>query len=270
MGIATALGLLVAFTASAADYPWFADGARYEPLSERFSTPHGFARVPARGFGEWVRHLPLHPRGSPVRSYLGRVVAEAGDPRIAGVVTMDVGDENLQQCADAILRLRAEYLWQSGRRGEIAFRYTSGHLSSWLRWAGGWRPRVRGSRVRWLKRARRDSSRESFRRYLVNLFRFAGSLSLAREGRRVAAQEVLPGDFLSLGGSPGHAVMVLDVARSDGGETRVLLGQSYMPAQEFHVLRAADGSPWFGVEPHGAVKTPMWGQAFPWGILRRF
>jgi hypothetical protein len=69
------------------------------------------------------------------------------------------------------------------------------------------------------------------------------------------------------GGSPGHVVLILDVAVGPGGEKRALIGQGYTPAQDFHVLRGA-GGPWFRLG-EDAVATPYW-SPFPWTGLRRF
>jgi hypothetical protein len=68
------------------------------------------------------------------------------------------------------------------------------------------------------------------------------------------------------------------VARSDGGDVALLLGQGYMPAQSFHVLQSqgraqggsqGTGGAWFVVHPHDTeVATPFW-QPFPIATLRR-
>lgn len=71
-------------------------------------------------------------------------------------------------------------------------------------------------------------------------------------------------------GAPGHAVLVLDVARAAGGRRALLLGQGYMPAQSFHVLRAGREGAWFVVEPGApGLDTPFW-PLFPWKTLHRF
>ena len=79
-------------------------------------------------------------------------------------------------------------------------------------------------------------------------------------------------DEIIKGGFPGHAVLVADVAEQLGtGTRRFLLIQSFMPAQDMHVLRGApgsDGSPWYGLEAGKPLVTPEW--TFPPGSLRRW
>jgi hypothetical protein len=75
------------------------------------------------------------------------------------------------------------------------------------------------------------------------------------------------------------AVVDLDVGARDlqqsadvverAGSRAFLLVQSYMPAQEIHVLRnPATGLPWFEAEPGAPLETPEW--TFPPDALRRF
>jgi hypothetical protein len=72
------------------------------------------------------------------------------------------------------------------------------------------------------------------------------------------------------GGFPGHAVLVADVAEDARGRRAFLLVQSYMPAQEVHVLRnpAAPASPWYTARSSGVLETPEW--VFRFADLRRF
>lgn len=87
----------------------------------------------------------------------------------------DLARGHLQQCADAVMRLRAEWLWASGQRERVAFHFTSGDLAAWPAWRAGERPFVVGSYVRWMKRAAADDSYAAFRSYLETVFRYAGS-----------------------------------------------------------------------------------------------
>ena len=68
----------------------------------------------------------------------------------------------------------------------------------------------------------------------------------------------------------GHSVLVLDMARAPDGRRAVLLGQSYMPAQSYHVLRPAPQEAWFAVDPASdGIQTPFWPVPFPWTSIRR-
>ncbi|MHA7627252.1 DUF4846 domain-containing protein [Corallococcus sp. M7] len=250
-------------------YPWLTTSARVRSLEETFAPPEGYTRVTleAGSFGAWLRGLPLRPEGTPVRDFQGNTVLTASDARLAAVGELDVGTANLQQCADSILRLHAEWRWASGQPERIAYRFTSGHLASWPRYAAGERARVSGSKVTWVPgSAAADSSRAAFRSYLNLLFTYAGTLSLQAEGARPTREQLRPGDFFVLGGSPGHTVLVLDVATNAKGERLALVGQGFTPAQDFHVLAGRDG-PWFPLEGE-SLATPFWAP-FPMTSLRR-
>jgi hypothetical protein len=187
------------------------------------------------------------------------------------VVDIDVGTRDLQQCADAVIRLRAEYLLAGGCGDRIAIDFTSGHPARWSEWRAGSRPVVSGTSVSWVTRGIPDSSYASFRSYLDSVFTYAGSYSLARELQTVVdPSEVLPGDVFIQGGFPGHAVLVADVAEEAHGQRVFLLLQSYMPAQDIHVLRnpANADTPWFPALRRGSLVTPEW--TFEYSELRRF
>ena len=250
-------------------YPWLSAHAQVRTLEETFAPPEGFTRMPldAGSFGAWLRGLPLRPDGTPVLDYQGNTVLAADDARLAAVGELDVGSVNLQQCADSILRLHAEWRWAAGQQERIAYRFTSGHLAAWPRYSAGDRARVAGSKVTWVPgSAAKNSSRAAFRNYLDLLFTYAGTLSLQAEAARPTREQLRPGDFFVLGGSPGHTVLVLDVATDAKGGRVALLGQGFTPAQDFHVLSTKAG-PWFSVDGD-AVATPFWAP-FPMTSLRR-
>ena len=60
---------------------------------------------------------------------------------------------------------------------------------------------------------------------------------------------------------PKNAVIVLDVATDASGRAAYLLAQSYMPAQDIHVLRVP-GKPneqaWYTTAPGERLVTPEW------------
>ena len=190
----------------------------------------------------------------------------------AAVLDLDVGTRDLQQCADAVLRLRTEYLYARGALGALRFRFTSGHDFPFTRWAAGERPRVQGARVTWTTGGRRGADHANLRSYLDTLFTYAGTQSLARDLRRIEVAQLRAGDAFVQPGAPGHAVLVVDTARHPRTGARVfLLAQSYMPAQSVHVLRNpgdASLSPWYALDFGTELRTPEW--TFRRTDLRRF
>jgi len=93
------------------------------------------------------------------------------------------------------------------------------------------------------------------------VFMYAGTLSLAAELPKRNVSDIQMGDVFVMGGSPGHAVIVMDMAVNDTGEKIVLLAQSYMPAQNIHVLKNphdSNLSPWFDMEGLEQLETPEW------------
>lgn len=127
------------------------------------------------------------------------------------------------------------------------------------------------NRVTWNKTAAPDSGYQNFRKYLDTVFMYAGSASIQKELERVHDPGKLEiGDVFIKGGFPGHAVLVVDVVERTDGAQMFLLVQSYMPAQEIHVLRnpASSGSPWYPAAKVGPLVTPEW--TFEYTDLRRF
>jgi hypothetical protein len=249
--------------AAAVRYDWLAKP--YNPqtaLAARFAPPAGCQRVgvAAGSYGEWLRNLPLRPKGTPVHLYNGRLK----DPQSvhAAVIDIDTGTRDLQQCADAAIRLRAEYQFTQNFR-RIHFHLTSGHDIWFGDWVDGQGFRVQGEDVLPAARPAEAPTHAALRRYLDVIFTYAGTLSLSRELRPVPLVQAQPGDVFVLGGSPGHAVTVLDVAEHPATHARyALLAQSYMPAQDLHVLRNVAEpqlGAWFRLQaPNGEFETPEW------------
>ena len=234
-----------------------------ETVMDAFPPPPGAVRAPADAFGASLRALPLYPPGRTVRTHDGRPVAIGA----ARVVDIPVGTRDLQQCADSALRLRAT--WERASGSVPAFHFTSGDLSSWGAWAAGTRPKIAGNTVTFVAGAAKpDASDAAFEAWLANLYTYAGTRSLPLDTVAVPgepAEVVRPGDLVNQPGSPGHVVVVLDVARG-GGETWVLVGQGYMPAMDFHVLDGPDRS-WYPVAGAVLPSSPV---AVPWSGLRRW
>jgi len=217
-----------------------------------------------------LRRLPLQKDGSSVRLYDGSL---KGNQEVHhSVLNMDVGTRDLQQCADAVMRLRAEYLFWNGNNEDIHFNYTSGDEIGFNAWSQGQKPVVSGNAVRWRDCSSCNSTYPSFRQYLTSIFTYAGTASLSKELEAIPFSDIHGGDVLIQGGFPGHAVIVIDVCTDGRGKKAFLLAQSYMPAQEIHILKNpsnSDQSPWYFVEEIGnQIISPEW--LFNKNDLKRF
>jgi len=252
-------------------YPWTRRQPGYASLACRVAPPVGCVPLAAdaRSYARWLRHLPVLPEKTPVRSYRGGLILPGSSRHLAAVVDLDVGTRDRQQCADTIMRLRGEYLHWRGQTERTRFFWAGGERFSYAQWRQGVRPVKQGRKWVFLRRAPPSQGYRSFRRYLGYMFSWTGTLHQMREPR-VEASKLEAGDFFIQGGSPGHAVVVLDLCRDAAGTLRGLIGQGFMPAQDLHLLRAADGSPWFRLDPsQRTVDTPLW-RPFHWSDLRRF
>lgn len=238
----------------------------------RFMPPPGYSRPAcvAGSFASFLRDLPLKKPGLPVLKYDGRM--KNRQDVHAAVLNVSVGTKDLQQCADAVMRLRAEFLYANGRQDEIAFEFTSGFKAEWKHWRMGERIKVDGSACRWVPGHAPDASREQLLHYLEMVFTYAGTLSLQRElARGPGSRDLDIGDVFIQGGSPGHAVIVVDKALDAKGRTVFLLAQSYMPAQDVHVLknlRHPEMGAWFILDGDDSLCTPEW--TFAWSGRRHW
>jgi len=242
-------------------------------IETRILPPIDFQRISVEegSYKEYLRTLPLKPHGSKALYYNG---AKKDKTNIyMAVVDMEIGDRDLHQCADAIMRLRGEYLYGIGAYDRIHFNFTNGFKVEYSKWIEGYRIVVEGNSSYWEKRAQPSNTYQDFRRYMDIIFAYAGTISLENELISVDLEEMEIGDIFIQGGSPGHAVVVVDMAINEStGEKLFLLAQSYMPAQETQVLvntKDTNLSPWYSLDFEGEyIYTPEW--TFRRSDLKRF
>ena len=229
-------------------------------VEKRYNVPEGFVRVPADSgsFGLYLRNLPLKSADELVTYYNGGKKSSSGVYR--SVVDLPIGNKNLHQCADAVMRFRAEYLWRTGQHNSIHFNFTNGFRVDYSKWLAGNRMVVSGNSTYWTPGSARSNSYQTFWSYMELIFNYAGTLSLSKELAKREINEMQIGDVFIEGGSPGHAVIVVDMAENpETGEKKFLLAQSYMPAQETQILinPSNPNTSWYSV-PTGTLATPEW------------
>ncbi len=270
------LSLVLALSANSQTvvHPWFEESTNEDrEVVADIAAPaeFGLTKTADDSFANWLGQLPLKPESTRARLFDGRL--KPYPAAVYRVVDIDVGERDLQQCADAVMRLRSEYFWHRTQYDSIAFNFTSGDRAKYVDWREGIRPKVNGNEVTWQKTAEADSSYKNFRKYLETVFMYAGTYSLAKEMKSVEhPEDVRIGDIFIRGGFPGHTVIVVGLASdSASGKKAILLAQGFTPAQDIHVLtNLNDGSmnPWYLVEPNNRLRTPEW--TFDWSDLKRF
>lgn len=232
-------------------------------------TPVHFKRVntEAGSFAYWLRHIKLKKDKT---VYLFNGEKKRNQQAQYAVLDISIGNRDLQQCADAVMRLYAEWLYAKKQYAKIAFLATDGTVMDYASWRQGYRFVLRQQKLQKVKSTGISNDRAAFDNYLQTVFSFAGTLSLSRQLKPIPNQnDILIGDVFLQGGSPGHAVIVMDIATNTTGEKRFLLAQSYMPAQSIHILKnPLSSSPWYSNKFGTELKTPEW--VFKAGSLYRW
>ena len=216
-----------------------------DTLKTRILTPEGYERTneDQAGLGEFLRNYTMLPDNSPVLYYDGTVKA---NHHAACVFDMYISDKDLQQCADSVMRVYAEYMRSCGMEDKIAFHFVNGFLCDWASYKSGLRISVNGNDVTWTGGGEASDSDATFEKYLETVYNYASTLSLDKESYDIELSDIQIGDIFIKGGSPGHVVMVVDICENNGKKA-FLLAQGYMPAQQFHVLINEDheSDPWY-------------------------
>ncbi|MCL1652263.1 DUF4846 domain-containing protein [Elizabethkingia miricola] len=238
-------------------------------LKGRLLVPKGFAReiTNENTWEHFIQNQALEKFGSPILKHDGTKILD--QKHHVGTLTYDVGEKDLQQCADALIRLRAEYLFGQKRYNEIGFNFTSGDHFTWKSYAEGERPLINGNNVKFIKRAPENAlgSYSDFRQYLDIIYNYAGTISLSKELKDSKGNmELNIGDLIITPGSPGHTVMIADKI-SDGKNKKYALIEGFTPAQTIHIL-SVNGNPWFSIKPGAIIETPRY--TFQNAVIKRF
>jgi hypothetical protein len=213
-----------------------------EILKTQFSTveeipvPQGYTtkKNDFGSFAGWLQKISLKKDNA---VYLFNGALKTNQQAQFAVLNISVGKQDLQQCADAVMRMRAEYLYSRGTYEEISFTDYRGRLYNFSA----------------------PYNRNNFMNYLNTVFGMCGTASLSKQLRSKSLIDMVAGDVLIRGGFPGHAVIILQTAQNGQGDKIFMLSQSYMPAQDIHILKNPvdpEISPWYKLDPANRIITP--------------
>lgn len=218
--------------------------------------PPGFERVivPANSFAGYLRNLPLRKDKT---VYLYNQQPKSNQSLHYAVIDMSTGNKDLQQCADVVMRLRAEYFFS--RKLYDSIRFPKGNHSVYT-YSGFCKPGDRDNHA-------------AFMGFMEKVFINCGSYQLQQQLKPVADFSAMQiGDVLVKGGAPGHAEIVVDMAvNRHTGKKIYLLLEGYMPAQDMHILlnpSSAQWGPWYEMDTKKEIITSSW--IFTTAQLRRW
>lgn len=216
-------------------------------IEERIPVPEGYTRsiVNDGSFASFVRSYSLKADGSKVLLYNG--TPKGNQSSHVAVFDLPIEAKDLQQCADSIMRLYGEYYYAKGEYNKIRFPMGGGFIGDFGKWSQGYKIGLEGNDLFWTRDVKNNSSYESFVRFMQVVFSYSGTQNMSAAAKSIDIKDAKIDDIFIKGGSPGHVVMIVDVCENANGEKAFLLGQGYMPAQDFHVIKNPkhDKDPWY-------------------------
>jgi len=188
-------------------------------IKNSISVPKGYQResYPQGVYSNWLQNLKLKSSKA-ILNYQGHIV-ESDFYNVFGVVQMPLlFRADLEQCADFAMRFWAEYHKAEGKLNTLfLFDYN-------------------GRKVDF------GNSGKTYTQFLRSAFANTNSHSLKSGCKAISANELRPGDMFVQNerGGIGHVSIIMDLCRSQEGKELMLVGYSFMPAQEFHIEKAED------------------------------
>ena len=125
--------LIIVMLAITLGVAWFYHNTRtsnphnYNTIGD-IPVPYGYERIDGNdaAYSTFLHSLPLKGKGAKVMLY----TSDTANYQFLSYAVVDLLIlSNAEQCADACMRLRAEYLFQRGRYGEIRFNDINGNYS---------------------------------------------------------------------------------------------------------------------------------------------
>lgn len=218
--------------------------------------------VAEKSFAAWLRKVNLRKNNT---VYLYNKQPKANQSLHYAVLDISTGNKDLQQCADALMRLKAEYHFSTSAYDQINFIAGDKTVFNFKEFAKGKRYALRGQRLSSSQSAADNScyTHLCLMQFLDWVFSYCSTYTLQSQTKAITnLEEIMPGDMLVKAGSPGHAMMVGDVAvNSVTGKKIFLLVQGFMPAQDIHIVKNPNNlslGPWFEVGGSNKIITPGW------------
>ena len=231
-------------------------------LVDRYKTPEGYERIVVEegSFGEYLRNKKLKPYGNKALYYNGRTKSSKGV--YDSVYDYSIGDKNLHQAADAIMFLRADYLFNKQMYSNICFSFVNGFKAEYSKWMAGYRIRINDNEASWYKDAEQICTYDNFLKFMNMIYAYCSTISLPKDLTPINIDEMQIGDVFINPKMAGHSAIVVDMAvSSKTGRKIFMLAQSGSPAQQTQILINPNNpeiSPWYEIDNKDEIITPEW------------
>jgi len=205
-----------------------------QTIESYFEPPEGYERELLNDYSHWIIDQPIIV-GKDVLTYNKDTIWGLNKTYIAKF-DYDIGKENLHQCADAAIYLNARYHYSTNNIQKIKYHFTNGYIYNYSTFIKNKVPDCKNNKG-WKCKLVYQKNKKELNKYLDIVWKYAGSYSLEKyDTYHVNINNIQPGDIFIYGGFPGHVVSVVDVIKNKSGDKKFMLSQSYMPAQEQHIL----------------------------------
>ena len=170
--------------------------------------------------------------------------------------------------------MRAIFLFKQGLTENLHYNFVSGFKAKYSDYITHYY-KIEGNKVSLVSRNNilKDNP-ETLRKWLRQIFSYANTWSIEKyDSSPVDILQMKPGDFFIESNPPpatGHAINVVDVVVNKTNSKKMyMLSQSYMPAQETHILiNPLNGGVWYTLDEFKDIVTPEW--SFTVNQLKRF
>ena len=163
-------------------------------LSIRIVTPAGYTRTEEEenSLGSFIRNYGVKEHGAKVLLHDGS--EKNNQSAHAAVFQLPLENRNLQQCADSVMRMYAEYFLATKQYDRIVFHYSDGFAASYSKWIQGYKIKVTNDKAKWVENSECNDSYESFQEYMRLVFAYAGTYTMKSESKEIELSEIKIGD----------------------------------------------------------------------------
>ena len=246
-------------------------------IETKYNPPEGFERIYNDGYSKFLRQFPLK-KNNIVKFYDGYPEKEKPNyDSWDAVFDYDLGTHKYHECADSVIYLYSKYNWVAKNYKNLEFHTKLGTSLKYNDYLNGvkykgndnWTDLIND----WTNPKPRLNNLKNFEAWLKIVFGWANTYSIDEYNSiKINILDMRPGDFFvrSYPDSVGHAINVVDVVVNQTNNKKMyMLSQSYMPAQETHILiNPQNGSVWYTLDEFEDIITPEW--SFNVTQLKRF